>query len=388
MFWQDSPESKEAKLWSNTNVKSCDELWEVAHYEAQGCRKTMEDAHVIRKQFGGHNSRLLAGVFDGHGGARCAKFVADSLSQKILDHDQLEGNPSLTLKETFLAVDNMWLCKAKSELEDGKPLEDGSTAIVCMILNQVLWVANTGDSRAFLSRGGELVELSEDHKPDSPEEKARIEKAGGTVTLGRVAGNLSVARAFGDFPYKQENHHFIIVDPDVTSHQMTPDINFIVLACDGLFEEMSPQEIHDFISMRLATNVPLGDICKLLVDECLDLGTQDNVSIIIIKVGKPYQKILKQSEKYKDQSLKKSQKNQKKSSLSKSTTIQRDEQEKAPPKDIKKTALDDSHLDSSPKAQASPLKIPKVWARNGKKSNDSSAAQSTSVSPGSPPQRD
>lgn len=63
-----SPDKKEAKLWAN--VKNDYELWDVTQCAVQGTRKTMEDSSTIIKQYGGHKSRLFAGVFDGHCGNR------------------------------------------------------------------------------------------------------------------------------------------------------------------------------------------------------------------------------------------------------------------------------------------------------------------------------
>ena len=65
----------------------------------------------------------------------------------------------------------------------------GCTANVCLIhKNQTIYVANSGDSRTVICRNGAPKELSTDHKPDLPQEKARIEKAGGFVSDGRVNG--------------------------------------------------------------------------------------------------------------------------------------------------------------------------------------------------------
>ena len=65
-----------------------------------------------------------------------------------------------------------------------------------------LYVANAGDSRCVLSRRGEAVPLSFDHKPENEEERERIEKAGSVITDGRVDGNLNLSRSLGDLKYK------------------------------------------------------------------------------------------------------------------------------------------------------------------------------------------
>ena len=84
----------------------------------------------------------------------------------------------------------------------------GSTCIAVVISDTDLVCANVGDSRALLCREGNALSLSDDHKPELPAERRRIEKAGGTVAqIGpchRVDGwGLNLSRAFGDFHYKQ-----------------------------------------------------------------------------------------------------------------------------------------------------------------------------------------
>lgn len=63
-------------------------------------------------------------------------------------------------------------------------------------------VANAGDSRCVLARGGTAVPLSFDHKPENEIERSRIEHAGSTIIEGRVDGNLNLSRSLGDLKYK------------------------------------------------------------------------------------------------------------------------------------------------------------------------------------------
>lgn len=92
-----------------------------------------------------------------------------------------------------------------SELSNEQLMLDsiGCTAnVVLMEDYKKLYVANAGDSRCVLCRSGKAVALSFDHKPDNDNEKKRIEKAGSTITEGRVDGNLNLSRALGDLKYK------------------------------------------------------------------------------------------------------------------------------------------------------------------------------------------
>lgn len=80
-----------------------------------------------------------------------------------------------------------------------KPGEDsGTTACVALVGSRLVCVANAGDSRAVISRDGQAVDLSVDHKPEDECERDRIYKAGGKITLdGRVNGGLNLSRAIG-----------------------------------------------------------------------------------------------------------------------------------------------------------------------------------------------
>lgn len=69
-------------------------------------------------------------------------------------------------------------------------------------------------------------------------EKARIVAAGGFVDFGRVNGNLALSRAIGDFEFKKSaelspEQQIVTAYPDVTSHDISDDDEFLVIACDG-----------------------------------------------------------------------------------------------------------------------------------------------------------
>lgn len=69
-----------------------------------------------------------------------------------------------------------------------------------------IYVANAGDSRCVMGKGGKAVPLSFDHKPEEPTEIARIEAAGSSIIDGRVDGNLNLTRALGDLKHKEKEN--------------------------------------------------------------------------------------------------------------------------------------------------------------------------------------
>ncbi len=107
-----------------------------------------------------------------------------------------------------------------------------------------IYVANAGDSRAVASVKHNALDLSEDHKPDNADEKARIEAAGGFVEENRVKGILNLSRSLGDTEYKQDSSlpahkQMIIAFPEVRTLKRSPDIDFLILACDGIWDCMT-----------------------------------------------------------------------------------------------------------------------------------------------------
>lgn len=112
--------------------------------------------------------------------------------------------------------------------------------------------------------------MSFDHKPEDKPEQQRIDKAGGAVTAdGRVNGGLNLSRAIGDHAYKQnkalsDREQMITALPDIQKLTIEPGQDeFMVLACDGIWNSMSSQEVVDFIRPRLNNGCEkLSKICE------------------------------------------------------------------------------------------------------------------------------
>lgn len=136
--------------------------------------------------------------------------------------------------------------------------------------------------------------LSIDHKPTCPEEKSRVISAGGWVQFNRVNGNLALSRAFGDFVFKRNEkrsavEQIVIAYPDVQTRTLNSHLEFIVLACDGVWDVMTNEEVVEFCRRRIVNRMSAVSICEELITRCLAPDCQmgsgigcDNMTVILI----------------------------------------------------------------------------------------------------------
>lgn len=152
-----------------------------------------------------------------------------------------------------------------------------------------------GDSRCVIGTSSATIALTEDHKPELEDEKARIQAAGGFVLMDRVDGELAMSRAIGDFRYKQDpnrsdREYKVICYPDVAVHVRNKDQDQVmILACDGVWDVVSNDEAVSFVS-DIALKQDEGDeavtseqAADMLVDRAFHDGSTDNISAIIVQ---------------------------------------------------------------------------------------------------------
>ena len=121
-------------------------------------------------------------IYDGHAGNKCCEFLKKYLHHYIFDSEFFPLNPIKSLKEGFDVCENKFMNLIHSDNQFIEP--SGSCAIVLLILNDMCYIANLGDSRAIYScnDGKKFLQISRDHKPNDPLEKIRIYKAGGSIS--------------------------------------------------------------------------------------------------------------------------------------------------------------------------------------------------------------
>eukprot|EP01028_Stygiella_incarcerata_P003755 TRINITY_DN17828_c0_g1_i2.p1 TRINITY_DN17828_c0_g1~~TRINITY_DN17828_c0_g1_i2.p1 ORF type:complete len:542 (-),score=142.83 TRINITY_DN17828_c0_g1_i2:280-1905(-) len=258
-------------LESMTATDEVPEEWEndrflVGHAQTIGRRPTMEDAAFVELDFRDMENEALFELFDGHGGkvsSTLACMWTHVILAERLDDDVLES-----LRGTFLEMNDIMI---------QQDVPDGTTALVSYIQDDMLYVANAGDTRGVLCRGGTALRLSVDHVPNLLEEEARIERFGGFVsTDGRVNGILAVSRCLGDVFLQP----MVSAEPYLTSIRLTSEDEFIIMACDGLWDVMDDQ-----FAVDLARNYTSSfEAAARLRDVAYASGSTDNISVIVIQL--------------------------------------------------------------------------------------------------------
>ncbi|KAJ8416092.1 hypothetical protein AAFF_G00381140 [Aldrovandia affinis] len=261
----------------------------------QGWRVEMEDAHtaVLGLPDGLEDWSFFA-VYDGHAGSRVANYCSQHLLEHITGSDGFRGDvvgpePSVEAVKTgiragFLKIDDHM--RSFSDLRNGLD-RSGSTAVAVLLSPEHLYFINCGDSRALLCRHGQVRLSTQDHKPCDPREKERIQNAGGSVMIQRVNGSLAVSRALGDYDYKcvdgkGPTEQLVSPEPEVFEIARAPEDEFVVLACDGIWDVMSNEELCEFVKSRLEVCDDLERVCNSVVDTCLHKGSRDNMSVVLV----------------------------------------------------------------------------------------------------------
>uniref|UniRef100_A0A6U0ZQC9 PPM-type phosphatase domain-containing protein n=1 Tax=Rhizochromulina marina TaxID=1034831 RepID=A0A6U0ZQC9_9STRA len=337
-------------------VPAVAKAWKVAvsacHFGAKGRRKTMEDAHLalnetaVRDMFPDLPKAMrlaFFGIFDGHGGRNVADLVKARLPHHIVDHlckCQLPTPKSDAVLGAMRAAYHDMDVESQAQARE-KKWTDGCCAVVVMILNDMVYVANMGDSKAVLCRrhradkpgkgtpvtdqdvGGDrstgadkkhrfpwsrgqgdpppradALALTQDHKPILASERERIEKAGGRVEGGRVNGALEVARSFGDLAFKR---YGVAAEPDLrVKFKLGETEEMLLMGCDGLWTRYSEANACAFVRTRLWAGTtwcsgqehvwtPERTVRGLVEDAIHAKGTTDNCSAMLLLFRHPSQ---------------------------------------------------------------------------------------------------
>ncbi|XP_074266325.1 protein phosphatase 2C 51-like [Silene latifolia] len=244
-------------------------------------------------------------VFDGHGGHKVSNKCRERLHYLVAEEVAARGGWRDVDWDSVMSTSFSRMDVEVVEAEAGVVVAHGnnrsitrtvgSTALVVVIGKEKIVVANCGDCRAVLFRDGAPFPLSRDHKPERPDEKERVEAAGGNVVedseCSRVLGVLSTSRSIGDYNLKP----YMTSEPEVQICKRGPTDEFMVIATDGLWDVLANetacdlvrkcfygqvskkvlQEVHGNCSAAAAT---------MLAELAIARGSNDNISVIVVQL--------------------------------------------------------------------------------------------------------
>ena len=253
---------------------------------------------------------MLFVVADGHGD--CGS-VATFVCQKLPEYLERFGSEYFE-KSNDQALD-MWtqICQDSAHSVDDElkkaHIGGGSTAVWAIVTESHTIVANVGDSRCILLQKEQVINLSEDHRPDLPREKERIEKAGlkvkyetytdesksdgdesKTISIAKVQlsemNQMGTSRTFGDFEYKntedEDLEAAVICTPEVVlKERALGNDEFLVLACDGIWDVSTSEKVGELVRSKHSAGAPLSDNAESLLQACYH--SDDNLSVILVQ---------------------------------------------------------------------------------------------------------
>ena len=273
------------------------------------------------------------GIFDGHGGEGCAEFLKDNFLNYLLENKNFPFDIKLSLNETFEKIEEEFF-KQKCGTTLDQSDRSGSCALVSLIFDNKIYIANLGDSRAIMSiNGGTKVKaLTNDHKPNNPREYERAIKNGSKIyaddndetdrdlsklnfikdksefdkykkgenskediVFREYPSDLAVMRTIGDIKAKKKeyggNPGTIINKPDIFIYDINSNDDFIIMGCDGIFDDLSNQDVANaawyiYKNESKEKNYDIHeltlDACDIIIKYAMEKQTSDNLSCIII----------------------------------------------------------------------------------------------------------
>ena len=273
-------------------------------------------------------------VFDGHGGEECSEFLEKNFLNYLVENANFPFDIKLSMIEACQKIEEGFFkefCKDKIENSNFS----GSCALIAVVFDNKIYIGNIGDSRAIISicEGTKVKQLTMDHKPDNVKEFERALKNGSKIYLDdnddvdidetkihfikdkielekmkavkensteekifRVyPSDLAVMRTIGDIKAKKKEYGgipgTIINIPEIFIYDINSNDDFIVLGCDGIFDDLSNEEVINaaWMAYKLRAKEKNYDIhestkdaCDLVIRVALEKQTTDNLSCIII----------------------------------------------------------------------------------------------------------
>lgn len=236
-------------------------------------RERNEDSYLVAEDLGLY---VVADGMGGHSGGEFASRLAVKTIQDVMRN--MSEDPEATLIAGVNDVFDEYGLRLKyaiqvaSEKIYDHALYDtalrgmGTTAVALLFAERHVFIANVGDSRAYLLRGKTFAQLTEDHSLVGEQLRAGLinKKDAKNHRFKNV-----ITRSVG---FQEQ------VDIDLTPHPVDPGDRFL-LCTDGLTNFVQDTEIKDILLKS-----SLDEAAKVLVDLANSRGGDDNITLVLVEV--------------------------------------------------------------------------------------------------------
>jgi len=283
-----------------------------------GLRPSQEDRLVFCPRFFSDDAAFV-GVFDGTVGDVASEFISKNITSVLCSHEDMNTSDGLlsleridgsnvvdfttksrkVFRDTFLRADDLLI----KFCEERKNHYASSTGVAAFLKGNLLTVAHIGDSKACIAKvvGGVVQPewLTQDHKPNMPNELRRIEAAGGSLTYlhgnkpyirggdffrrqaaGEHPKQLNYSRAFGG---KDLKNYGLSAEPDIGHFELTSSDKLILLASDGLWDVIDPKRACEIaLNARARGLSASAELVRQSIEDMPRVGYHDNCTVIAI----------------------------------------------------------------------------------------------------------
>ncbi|MDR0918023.1 MAG: Stp1/IreP family PP2C-type Ser/Thr phosphatase [Oscillospiraceae bacterium] len=227
-----------------------------------GKRKENQDT-IDNKSF---ETGVLAVVCDGMGGGYNGKEASQRAANRFITAFEQGYNPEMTeFKELLLsamqAANTVVYDNGKSVRESGQMM--GTTCVAAFITKELAHIVNIGDSRAYLIRDNDIIQITTDHS---------------VVQLMFEKGEIT-KEEMSTHPRKNVLLRVLGVEEAVKADyfKVKYDSGKIMLCSDGLVNAVSDEEI-----LEVVNSVSLNLAATSLVEQAVINGGNDNISVVVV----------------------------------------------------------------------------------------------------------
>ncbi len=242
-------------------------------------REINEDSFLVDKKL---SLFIVADGMGGHASGEVASKLAVHEFRNAVEagHDTVErygkGDATVRPQEVLTLLENAVQAAGHAVYQKGVQEPEkrgmGTTASALLISGDRGFIAHVGDSRVYMLRAGQVVQLTEDHSlVNELIRRGRVTKEGFETSPYKAYKN-AVTRAVGVYE---------TVQGDTIDFELLPGDQFL-LCSDGLHAYLTDQRIVDMLKGDDVKQLP-----KRLVDMANAGGGHDNITAIVVRVEQP-----------------------------------------------------------------------------------------------------